>query len=174
MPETVIHPFAPVYDRNCRILILGSLPSVKSRQNAFYYGHPQNRFWKVLAGVFGEPVPGTIQEKTDFLLGHHIALWDVISQCEIEGSADATIRQVVPADLHPVLAGSAVTGIFCNGQAALKYYRKYQEKKTGIQARVLPSTSPANAAWNLERLTEAWKEALLPALKPGSDDDLAS
>lgn len=173
MSETVIHPFEPVYDADSKILILGSLPSVKSRENRFYYGHPQNRFWKVLAAVFDAPVPQTVEEKKSFLLAHHVAVWDVISQCSITGSSDASIRDVVPADLEPVLKDSGITQIFCNGQTALKYYRKYQEKQTGIKAVVLPSTSPANAAWNLARLTEKWKEILVPMEdKPGNPAEI--
>lgn len=168
MPETIVHPFDPVYDADSEILILGSLPSVKSRQTQFYYGHPQNRFWKVLAAIFQEPVPATVEEKRRFLLRHHIALWDVISQCVIEGSSDASIRDVVPADLDVVMHHSKISRILCNGQTALKYYRKYQEKQTGIKALGLPSTSPANAAWSLERLTDSWQQAVLP-MDAGAD-----
>lgn len=159
--ERVVHPFGPVYDKNCRILILGSLPSVKSRQQQFYYGHPQNRFWKVLGGVYGCPVPETVEEKKEFLLSHHIALWDVIRECEIQGSSDASIKNVVPNDLSEILVRCPVSRILCNGRAAASYYHKYMEPATGMPCVVLPSTSPANASWSLDRLTEAWRAALL-------------
>ena len=174
--QHLTHGFGPLYDADSETLILGSFPSVKSREQAFFYGHPQNRFWKVLAAVYGEPVPGasgangaaetggavpeTIVEKKAFILRHHLALYDVIEECDIRGSSDSSIRSVVPADLGPVLRGSKVRRIFVNGQTAEKYYEKYLEPVTGIKAIVLPSTSPANAAWSLERLAEAWREAL--------------
>ena len=137
--ETVTHPIPPLFDASSRILILGSFPSVKSREGLFFYHHPQNRFWKVLAGVLEEPVPGSIEEKKIFLLKHRIALWDVIASCTIEGSSDSTIKNVVP-----------------NGGASFQYYKKYQEPRTGRAAVRLPSTSPANAAWSLDRLIREW------------------
>ena len=151
------HGFAPVVDENCRILILGSFPSVKSRENGFYYGHPSNRFWKVLAAVLEMDVPGTIEEKKVFLLSHHIALWDVIASCDIEGSADSTIKNVVPNDFDAIIKNSKVKRIFVNGKTAEKYYNKYTKDKLGRAAVCLPSTSPANAAWSIERLVGAWR-----------------
>ena len=150
------HPIAPIYDENSEILILGSFPSVKSRDEGFFYGHPQNRFWKVVSMVYGEDVPKTIPEKKSFLLRNHIALWDVIGSCDIEGSADSSIRNVSANDLSVILNHAEIRQICVNGQTAYKYYRKYSEKATGRSAVCLPSTSPANAAWSLERLTEAW------------------
>ena len=151
------HPFPPLYDENSKILILGSFPSVKSREQLFFYGHPQNRFWKVTSAVFGVKTPNTIQEKKDFLLSCNIALWDVIASCDIQGSSDSSIRDVTANDLSPILSNSRVKRIFTNGKTADKFYKKYTFKTTGIQATCLPSTSPANAAWSVEKLTEAWK-----------------
>ena len=158
----IYHPIEPVYDSQSRILILGSFPSVKSREAMFFYGHPQNRFWKVAAAVFGCPIPQTIEEKRSFLLTNGIAVWDVIASCEIEGSSDSSIRNVTPNDLSRILNAAPVEQIFVNGKTALKYYEKYLRPVTGREAICLPSTSPANAAWNLEKLTEAWS-IILPA-----------
>ena len=155
-----IHPIPPVYDANSKVLILGSFPSVKSREAAFFYGHPQNRFWRVLAAVFNRPVPDTTEEKKAFLLQHRIAIWDVIASCDITGSSDSSIRNVVPTALQKILQESQVTRIFCNGATSGKYYKKYQEKELGITAEVLPSTSPANAAFSLEKLIQIWGEKL--------------
>lgn len=152
------HPIPPVYDRHSTILILGSFPSVKSREAGFFYGHPQNRFWKVTAAVFGEKVPETIPEKRAFLLRNRVALWDVIASCDIEGSADSTIKNVVPNDLSGILGTADIRRIYTNGKTADALYRKYLRPVTGRDAVCLPSTSPANAAWSLERLTERWKE----------------
>lgn len=154
--EQVTHPIPPVFDASSKILILGSFPSVKSREGRFFYHHPQNRFWKLLAYIMEQPVPETIDEKTRFLLKNHIAVWDVIASCTIEGSSDSSIKNVVPNDLSRILTGSSVTRIFCNGGTSYQYYRKYQEKTTGKAAIRLPSTSPANAAWSLDRLAKEW------------------
>lgn len=154
------HPFPPVVDADCRVLILGSFPSVKSRENAFYYGHPQNRFWRMLAGIFDEPVPESIEEKTALLLRRHIALWDVIASCEITGSSDASVKHAVPVDVRRVTEAAAITRVICNGALAGKLYRQYLLPITGIEAAVGPSTSPANAAWSLKMLTEAWTALL--------------
>lgn len=150
------HPIAPVYNRESRILILGSFPSVKSRENQFFYGHPQNRFWKVLAQIFEDELPQTIAEKTEFLLKHQVAVWDVIASCEIEGSSDSSIRNVVTNDLRDILDTAEIKQIYVNGKKAEQLYRKYIEPKTGRTAICLPSTSPANAAWSVKRLVEAW------------------
>ena len=154
----LIHPIPPLFSAASETLILGSFPSVKSREAAFFYGHPQNRFWKVLPRVLGCAVPETIEEKKALILTHRLALWDVIGSCEIEGSADSTIRSVTPNDLRIILDGSAVSRIFVNGRTAEKYYKKYTEPLIGIPAVCLPSTSPANAAWSLDRLTDAWMQ----------------
>ncbi len=151
------HPFPPLYDKDSQILVLGSFPSVKSREQLFFYGHPQNRFWKVTAAVFGDDVPKSIEDKKAFLHKNHIALWDVIASCDIEGSADSTIKNVVPNDLDAIIKNSKVKRIFVNGKTAEKYYNKYTKDKLGRAAVCLPSTSPANAAWSIERLVGAWR-----------------
>ena len=151
------HPIPPVYNKASKVLILGSFPSVKSREGMFFYHHPQNRFWKVLAAVYGCPVPMEIPEKRAFLLEHGVALWDVIASCEIVGSSDASIRNAVPTDLLPILQVAPIEQIFCNGTTSWNLYCRYQQPLTGIPAVKLPSTSPANAAWSLERLVEAWQ-----------------
>ena len=157
--QFIRHPIPPVYDVNSKVLILGSFPSVKSREAQFFYGHPQNRFWKVLAGVFHGPVPQTVDDKKAFLLQNGIAVWDVIASCEIIGSSDSSIRNVTPNDLSEILQASSIEQIFVNGRTAEKMYRKYTEPLTGRECICLPSTSPANAAWKLERLVEAWSVA---------------
>ena len=157
----IVHPIPPLFDRDAKILILGSFPSVKSREAGFFYGHPQNRFWKVTAAVFGEPVPQTIEEKRAFLLRNHVAVWDVIGSCDIVGSSDASIRNVTAHDLSVILDQARIRQIFVNGKTAEKYYRMYSEEKTGRPAVCLPSTSPANAAWSVDRLIESWKSIRL-------------
>ena len=154
--SNVTHPFPPLYDENSEILILGSFPSVKSREQKFFYGHPQNRFWKVLAAMYSASVPQTIEEKREFLLGQHIALWDVIYSCDIIGSSDSSIRNVIPTELGQIIKASKITRVFVNGKTAGKMYEKYQKHQLGMEAVCLPSTSPANAAFSLERLVEAW------------------
>lgn len=154
--ETQTHQFEPVYDADSRVLILGTFPSVKSRENQFFYGHPQNRFWKVMAGLTGQPVPQTVSQKKQLLLDQHIAIWDVIQRCEIEGSSDSSIRNVVPCDLTAILRGSRIRAIFANGATAAKLYEKHQKKQAGMDIITLPSTSPANAAYRLEDLLQAW------------------
>ena len=156
--QKIIHPIPPLYDKDSKILILGSFPSVKSREEAFFYGHKQNRFWKLLAGILSEKKPETVEEKKDFLHRNCIAVWDVIHSCDIIGSSDSSIRNVVPNDLSEILESADIRQIYCNGAKSYEYYRKYQEKETGRKAKKLPSTSPANAAWSLERLCEAWRK----------------
>lgn len=154
------HEFAPVYDKRSKVLILGTFPSVRSREMQFYYGHPQNRFWKLLARLTGWPLPGTIPEKKEMLLANGIAIWDVVHSCEIAGSSDSSIRNVVPNDLSQVLADSSVTRIYANGKTAEKLYNKYIKAQTGMDVIGLPSTSPANAAYSLERLAQSWARIL--------------
>jgi hypoxanthine-DNA glycosylase len=154
--QRIQHPFGPLFGPESRILILGSFPSVKSREQNFFYGHPQNRFWKVIAAVFDEPVPATIPEKRELILGHGLALWDSIASCVITGSSDASIREVQANDLRIILDHSPVGRICCNGRKSYEMYEKYILPRTGREAECLPSTSPANAQWSLERLTEAW------------------
>lgn len=153
----IVHPIPPLFDENSKTLILGSFPSVKSREAAFFYGHPQNRFWAVIAAVFGEEKPVTVEEKKRLVLENNLALWDVIASCEIVGSSDSSISDVTANDLSVIIKNSKVENIFVNGKTAEKYYNKYTYPKTGIKAVCLPSTSPANAAWGLEKLVEAWK-----------------
>lgn len=154
--KTMIHPFEPFFDRQSRILILGSFPSVASRAQGFYYGHPRNRFWRVTSAVFGAAVPHTVEEKKDFLRNNHIALWDVACECEIVNSDDSTIKEVVPANLSRVTDACSIEHIFVNGKKAFSVYERMLEGKYG-KAIYLPSTSPANAAWSVERLIEAWR-----------------
>lgn len=154
------HPIEPVYDADSKILILGSFPSVKSRESGFFYGHPQNRFWKVLAAVMGQEVPQTIAEKKKFLLKNHIAVWDVIQSCTITGSSDSSIKNVVANDLSKILDRASISQIYVNGRKAEQLYQKYIYPQTERKVVCLPSTSPANAAWNLERLVDVWKEIL--------------
>ena len=144
--EHITHPFPPLYDADSKILILGSLPSVKSREQMFFYGHPQNRFWKVISAVLHENVPTTIYS------------------CDIIGSSDSSIKNVVPTDLRTVVEQSKIQHIYCNGRTSGKYFEKYQQKTLGMTAEVLPSTSPANAAFGLEKLTAIWSEALKDSL----------
>ena len=152
----ICHPIDPVFDQNSRVLILGSFPSVKSREAQFFYGHPQNRFWRVLADVFGCDVPATVEEKRAFLLRHKIALWDVIASCEIEGSSDASIKNVTVNDVGRILDNAQVQTIFVKCKNAEKYYNRYLKAVLQRDAICLPSTSPANASWSLERLEKAW------------------
>lgn len=154
--QRIVHPIPPLFDKDCTKLILGSFPSVKSREAQFFYGHPQNRFWKLLAELFSEEVPQTVEEKSALVLRHHIAMWDTIHSCTITGSSDSSIKDVVPNDLSVILDNSRVTQIFANGTASYKLYQKYIYPVTGIQAIKLPSTSPANAAFSLERLKQSW------------------
>ncbi|MGN0483200.1 MAG: DNA-deoxyinosine glycosylase [Lachnospiraceae bacterium] len=158
--QAVTHTFGPVYDSRSQILILGSFPSVKSRQQQFYYGHPQNRFWKLLARIFGEEnVPDTIPKKKTFLLQHRIAVWDVIESCEIIGSSDSSIRNVTPNDIAGLLEQTQIKTIFCNGTKSYELFQRYVAdtiKDASVTVEKLPSTSPANAAWKLERLETAW------------------
>lgn len=154
----VTHPIPPVFDRHSKVLILGSFPSVKSREAQFFYGHPQNRFWKVTSAVFDATEPHTIEDKKDFLLSHGIAVWDVIASCDITGSSDSSIKNAVPNDLTKILDIAEIQTIFVNGKTAEKFYNKYIKDAIGREAVCLPSTSPANAAWSLERLTKVWKQ----------------
>ena len=163
MIEHVEHPFEPVFSPESKVLILGSLPSVRSRAEGFYYGHPRNRFWPVLAGILGEPVPADNEGRRAMILRHGLALWDVIAACDIVGSSDASVRNAVPVDIRRIMGAAPVERIICNGALAGKLYRQHLQPITGVEAIVLPSTSPANAAWSQERLAEAWAKHILPA-----------
>lgn len=158
--ESHIHTFEPVFDKNSKVLILGTFPSRKSRESAFYYGHPNNRFWKVLSAVYKDNVPETVSDKKDFLLRHGVALWDVVYKCNIIGSSDNSIKDVVPNNINVILSHCDIRAIFANGQTAEKLYNKYILGTSGIKIIGLPSTSPANAAWNMDRLTSAWSVIL--------------
>lgn len=159
--EAQTHPFLPVCGDDARVLVLGTFPSVKSRETGFYYGHPQNRFWRIVAAVYGQSVPQTIKEKRALLETCGVALWDVLQSCEIAGSADASIRAAVPNDVAGLLHKSGILRVVTNGGAAHRLYMKYIYPQCGVPAVPLPSTSPANAAFSLERLTALWREALL-------------
>jgi hypoxanthine-DNA glycosylase len=159
-PQEQIHPFPPVFNSQSRLLILGTFPSVLSRANAFYYGNPNNRFWAVLASLFEENVPETVAQKQAFLLNHNIALWDVLASCQIRGSSDASIREATPNDIASLLQKAPITKVFANGQAAGRLYGRFFAGEGLPVAHVLPSTSPANAAWSLQRLTDAWRAIL--------------
>ncbi|MEE1356569.1 MAG: DNA-deoxyinosine glycosylase [Clostridia bacterium] len=150
------HPIAPIYDENSKVLILGSFPSVKSREDNFYYAHKQNRFWKVLATIFGTDVPLEEKQKADFLLFHQIALWDVIRECDIIGSSDSSICNAVVNDISIITERANIDAIFLNGKTAEKLYNKYLYPKTNIKTYVLPSTSPANASYSFDMLLKQW------------------
>lgn len=153
----ITHPIPPLFDQNSEILILGSFPSVKSREAMFFYGHKQNRFWPLMSKLCGvEPVQ-TIEEKKNLVLSHKIALWDVIASCEIKGSADSSVTDVTPNDLSVILENAKIKRIFTNGRTSYNLYKKHIQPITGIEAVYLPSTSPANAAWSTQRLCEEWK-----------------
>ena len=165
--EHIIHSIGPVFDAESRVLILGTMPSPKSREVQFYYGHPQNRFWRVLAAVLGEELPQSVPEKKAMLLRHRIALWDVLAECEITGASDSSIRNPVANDLSVILDHAPVQAVFTTGATAWKLYTRLQKPHTGIEAVRLPSTSPANCAVKMEALTEAYK-AILPWLEPNA------
>lgn len=159
--QHVEHTFEPVFDEKSNVLILGSFPSTKSREEQFYYGHPQNRFWKILSNLTKEKLPITIEEKRAMLLRNHIAIWDVVASCDIIGSSDSSIKNVEAAPINNILKQAPIQRIYVNGGTAYKLYKKYCEKETKREAIKLPSSSPANAAWSLERLTDYWGKELL-------------
>nr|WP_302665764.1 DNA-deoxyinosine glycosylase [uncultured Agathobaculum sp.] len=158
--QTVFHTIPPLYDSHSRVLLLGSIPSPKSREIGFFYGHPQNRFWRVLAAVLGEPVPQSIEEKRAMCLKHHVALWDTIARCDIAGASDLSIRNAEPNDIGKLVRESEITRIFATGGKSAELYRKLIEPQLHIPITQLPSTSPANAAWSLDRLIEAYRVIL--------------
>ena len=160
----IVHPFDPLYSENSRVLILGSFPSVKSREQQFYYGHPQNRFWRVIAAIFEQEPPSTMEEKRALILNNGLALWDSIARCSIEGSSDASIEDVVPNDLTPIFVTAEIRQVFCNGKKSWEMYHHYIEPLSGRPAVCLPSTSPANASWSAERLMQAWRQSIMPYL----------
>lgn len=170
--RNVQHPFGPVFDANSQVLVLGSFPSPASRAANFFYGHPQNRFWPMMAQLFDEPVPTTVQRKRDLVLRHHVALWDSLASCSIEGASDASIADAQPNDFSEILSTARIGGVFCNGSASARFYTRYCEAATGIPCVKMPSTSPANAAWNMKRLLGEWgavKDCLEPFEPPALD-----
>ncbi len=158
--QHLVRTFGPVYDKNSQILILGSFPSAKSREVNFFYGHPQNRFWKVLSAVYNLPLGETIEEKKKFLCENHIALWDVIESCDIIGSSDSSIKNVVPTDINMILQSAGIKMIFCNGATSYNLYMKYSFPHTDRIAVKLPSTSPANAVFSLDKLVKCWSKEI--------------
>lgn len=156
MMQRLTHPFGPLYNDSSKVLILGSFPSVKSREQNFFYGHPQNRFWRVIASVFDQPVPQSIEEKKQLILSSGLALWDSIASCEITGSSDSSIRNAQPNDLSIILNNCNIERIYCNGRKSYELYQKYIRPQTRRDAVCLPSTSPANAQWTLEKLIREW------------------
>lgn len=155
--QTIVHPLQPCFNADSKILILGSFPSVKTREYGFFYGHPRNRFWHLLERIFEETIGTDSEERKKFLLEHYIAVYDVIYQCNIIGSSDSSIQNIVPSDLSPIFEATNIKSIFCNGGTSYRYYQKYQEKKIGIDGIQLPSTSPANARFSMDALYEQWK-----------------
>lgn len=160
--QHIVQPFDPVFDKHSRALVLGSFPSALSRANEFYYGNPRNRFWRVIAACLDEEVPGDhdLAAKRMLLLRHGIALWDVIESCDIKGSSDASIRNVVSARIECILEVAPIERVICNGATSARLYKRHLEARAGMRAVVLPSTSPANAAWSEGRLIECWREGL--------------
>ena len=158
--DRIDHPFGPLFSENSRVLILGSFPSVKSREQQFFYGHPQNRFWKVIAALYHQEVPSTIDQKKKLILENHLALWDSIASCVVTGSSDASIREVRANNLSVILDHSPIRKIFCNGKTSWQMYEKWIRPVTGREAVCLPSTSPANAQWSLDRLIDSWSVIL--------------
>jgi hypoxanthine-DNA glycosylase len=154
--DRIIHPIPPLFNKDSKILILGSFPSVKSREAQFFYHHPQNRFWKVISSIYEEPLPVTIEEKKEMLLRNKTAVWDVIQSCEITGSADSSIKNVIPNDIALILEQADIQRIYTNGNTAFTLYKKYIYPMTGIESIRLLSTSPANAGSNMERLITDW------------------
>ena len=159
--QHVVHTFGPLYNEDSGILILGSIPSPASREVGFYYGHPRNRFWQMLAELYGMPLPESIEEKRALVLSHGLALWDVIEECDIIGASDSSVKNALSTDIPSLLGKTQIQTILCNGALSKKIYDQYQLPRTGIPAQKMPSTSPANAAWSLERLKEEWRRALL-------------
>ena len=160
--EHVFHTIPPVWSPESEILILGTMPSPESRRAAFYYAHPQNRFWQALARVYDAPVPKSVAEKTHLVLSHRLALWDVLSSCDIAGASDSSIKNPVANDIPSLIAGTRVSRIVCTGQTSAKLYRQLVEPKTHIPCEVLPSPSSANARWTLDALAESYRSVLAP------------
>ena len=158
--ENIIHPIPPFYDENSKVLILGSFPSIKTRESGFFYGHKQNRFWTLMSELFHEKKPDSVEEKKALLKKHRLALWDSIHSCDIVGSSDSSIKNAVPNDFSEILNTADIKHIFTNGKQSHSVYSRYCLPNTGIEDICLPSTSPANAAWTLEKLVQAWSVIL--------------
>ncbi|MBG9980367.1 DNA-deoxyinosine glycosylase [Facklamia lactis] len=158
--QRIVHPLKPLFQTDSKILILGSFPSVKTREYGFFYGHPQNRFWPLMEVLFQESLSTDIQERKEFLLRHQLAVYDSIYQCDIIGSSDASIQNVKPSDLKLIFQTANIQQVFCNGGTSYKYYQKYHADEFGLPGIQLPSTSPANARYRLEHLVEKWKVIL--------------
>ena len=161
----VTHPFNPIYNNESKILILGSFPSVKSREINFYYGHPQNRFWKILGNIFNEKIQNNTDKKIDFLLKHKIALWDTIKSCQINASSDSSIKNATINDISTIILNSNIKAIFCNGNTSYKIFLKYYKDKINVPVICLPSSSPANAKYSLDTLTNIWKNEIEKYIK---------
>jgi len=157
MKEKIIHPFEPIFDKNSKVLILGSLPSPKSREIGFYYGHPQNRFWKVLSKIFEEQIPSSIEGRKKFVLKYHIALWDVVKNCEIKGASDSSISNVEVNDIKGLIQKTSIKYVITTGKKADSLYQKYILPITNIESLCLPSTSPANCVVKEEKLIESYQ-----------------
>lgn len=170
MTERVNHQFPPVFDRNSRVLILGTMPSPRSREQGFYYGHPRNRFWPVLAEVLGEACPETVEEKKAMVLRHGIALWDVLASCEIRGADDASIRNPVANNMSEVMDHAHIRAVFATGTKAASLYRRFCREKTGMDIILLPSTSPANCRITQAELAEAYRR-ILPYAAGGEGEE---
>jgi hypoxanthine-DNA glycosylase len=159
--QRVIHELKPVFDNNSKILILGTMPSPKSRELGFYYSHPQNRLWKVLGALFGEQPPISPEDKTDFLLRHGIAMWDVLRSCVIQGADDNSISEAEPNEIGSILQKAEIRAIFTTGKKATDLYRRLCQPSIGLPSVYLPSTSPANCRnQTVETLTEAYRVIL--------------
>ena len=157
-----VHPLKPIYDKASTILILGSFPSVKTREYGFFYGHPANRFWPLMAALFQESLSTRIEDRRDFLLRHRIALYDTILQCDIAGSRDASIQNIIPTDLTEIFRAAHIRQVYCNGTTAYRYYQQYHAALSGIEGIRLPSTSPANARYSMAALLDEWEAILIP------------
>ncbi len=155
--DVISHPFDPVFDGNSKVLILGSFPSVKSRENEFYYGHERNRFWRLISALFNESLPETVEQKKSLLLRHNIALWDTAASCTVHASSDSSIRNVAANDIKSLLDKTNIARIYANGKTAAQLYNKLVLPSTAVEIVALPSTSPANAAFTLEKLIECWQ-----------------
>lgn len=160
MREQVIHPLEPIFDKNSRVLILGTMPSPVSRKQSFYYAHPQNRFWRVMFEIFGQPFSTEREDRIKLCLDNKIALWDVLQSCTIEGAADSSIKNAAPNDLSVILEAADIKAVFTTGQTAAKLYKKLCYPQTGIEAVALPSPSGANCAVKTELLAERYREIL--------------